>query len=82
MSTAIPQDIRDEVQRMREALRTAVRRSHLVDVPQIEQALGTSGAELRVAQVFRVLHAIGVEPWRFFLALREAEEGQGEHDAA
>ncbi len=91
MSTAIPQDVRDEVRRMREALRTAVRRS-LLSESQIEQAAGMGDgdlnvlfagrAELRVAHVFRILHAIGVEPWRFFLALRAAEDGQGKHDAA
>lgn len=64
---------------MGEALRTAVRRSALGDA-QIERALGigdgalnillAAGAELRVAHVFRILHAIGIEPWRFFLELR------------
>lgn len=91
MPTAIPHDIRNEVQRMREALRTAVRRSRR-DVAEIEQDLGMAagglrvllrgGTELRVAHVFRILRAIGVEPWRFFLELRAAEDGQGRHDAA
>lgn len=81
MPTAIPQDIRDDVRRMREALQTAVRRSGL-EVPRIEQALGRGGDELRVAEVFRILRAIGVEPWRFFLELRAAEEASGKHHAA
>jgi hypothetical protein len=66
---------------MREALRIAVRRSGL-EVSQIEQELGMGGGELRVAEVFRILRAIGVEPWRFFLELRAAEKAPGKHHAA
>lgn len=91
MPTAMPQDIRDEVRRMREALRTAVRRGPLDDA-QIERALGMGAGdldilfagktELRVAHVFRILNAIGLEPWRFFLELRVGRNGQGTHGAA
>ena len=91
MPTTIPRDIRDDVQRMREALRAVVRTS-LLSESQIEQAAGldegalkvlwTGRAELRVAQVFRVLRATETEPWRFFLELRVAEGREGQHDAA
>lgn len=73
-----PEDLRDEVDRMREALRRAVRESSLSD-SRIEQALGlragelsallTGKADLRVAHVFRILKVIGMEPWRLFLEL-------------
>jgi hypothetical protein len=91
MPTAIPRDIRDDVHRMREALRTVVRTSLLSEL-QIEQAAGldegalkvlfAGRAELQVAHVFRILRAIGTEPWSFFLELRAAEEREGKHDAA
>lgn len=91
MATPIPREIRDEVERMRDALRAAVRRSRLSE-PEIEQRAGLGDgelkdllgrrAELRVAQVFHILYAIEIEPWSFFQELREAEEGQGRHDAA
>jgi transcriptional regulator with XRE-family HTH domain len=87
----LPPDIRDEVRRMREALRTAVRNSRLSHA-QVEEALGMCGGylsvifagkvELRVAHVFRILKVIGVEPWKFFLALRPDEGQAGEPDAA
>lgn len=78
---------RDEIA----TLRTAVRRSALGDA-QIEQALGLGAGdlnvlfagqvELRVAHVFRILRAIGLEPWKFFLELRAGRNGQGTHGAA
>jgi len=85
-------DVLDEVQRMREALRTAALGSSL-SYSDIEQALGMCGGylsvifagkvELRVAHVFGILKVIGVEPWRFFLNLLEAEDRRaGEHHAA
>lgn len=73
-----PEDVRDEMDRMREALRRAVRESHLSD-SRIEQALGlrsgglnailTGKADLRVSHVFRILKVIGMDPWRLFLQL-------------
>jgi hypothetical protein len=92
MPTALPQAVRDDVRRMREALRTAARQSRL-SYSQIEEALGMCGGylsvifagkvELRVAHVFGILRAIGAEPRQFFVELRAAEEGQGgEHHAA
>jgi hypothetical protein len=89
---ALPQDVREDVRRMREALRTAARQSGL-SYWRIEEALGMCGGylnvifagkvELRVAHVFGILRAIGAEPRRFFLELRAAEERRGSgHDAA
>ena len=91
MPTVIPSDIRDEVERMRGLLQATVRRS-LLSGSEIEQmaglgdgeleALFAGRAELRVAHVFRILRAIGIEPWSFFLKLGASEGVQGKHDAA
>lgn len=91
MATELPPDIRDEVRRMKEALRTAVRNSRL-SYAQVEEALGmcdgylsvifAGKVELRVAHVFGVLAVIGIEPWSFFLELRPDEGQAGEPDAA
>lgn len=91
MSTERPPDVRDEVHRMRELLRTSVRNSRL-SYAQVEEALGMCAGylsvifagkvELRVAHVFGILKAIGREPRTFFLDLQAAEEQAGEHDAA
>jgi len=90
MPMTIPRDIRDEVERMRRLLRAVVRRS-LLSESEIERLAGlrdgelevlfAGRTELRVAHVFCILRAIGIEPWKFFLDLR-AEDGQGKHDAA
>lgn len=83
MSRAIPpQDVRDEVQRMREALRAAARGNRLSHA-QIEEALGMSAGslnviftgkiELRVAHVFGILRAIGCPSWKFFRDLQRSE---------
>lgn len=91
MATELPPDIRDEVHRMREALRTSVRISRL-SYAQVEEALDmcdgylsvifAGKVELRVAHVFGILKAIGIEPWKFFLELQPDEGQAGEHDAA
>lgn len=82
----LSQDVREDVRRVREALRAAARQSRLSYL-QIEEALGMCGGylsvifagkvELRVAHVFGILRAIGVEPRQFFLELRAAEKGEG-----
>ncbi len=82
MLTEVPSDVRDEIRRMREALRTAVRNSRLGHA-QVEDALGLCAGhlsvifagkvELRVSHVFGILKAIGREPWTFFLELQVAE---------
>lgn len=80
MQPEVPDDIRDEVRWMREALRAAVRESPL-SYAQVAERLGlyegylnvlfAGKVELRVAHVFGILRAIGMEPWHFFLKLQQ-----------
>ncbi|HKH48144.1 MAG TPA: hypothetical protein VKM72_26090 [Thermoanaerobaculia bacterium] len=80
MKTELPDDIRGDVQRMREILCRVVQRSHLSPA-QIEQGLHVrkgfldhlfaGRSELQVAHVYRILRLTGVDPWRFFLTLFE-----------
>ena len=83
MPPVFPQEVRDEVDRMREALRTAALRSRL-SYGKIEEALNMSDgyltvifsgkAQLRVSHVFGILKVIGTSPWEFFAELAPAEE--------
>ena len=89
MPAEIPPDVRNEVERMRETLRAVARESRL-SYAQIGEKLGlregylnvifSGKVELRVAHVFGILRALGMEPWQFFLRLVAAEGG--EHGAA
>jgi len=91
MSTDIPPDVREEVDRMRQALRATVRNSRLSD-EEVEESLGLRAGflnvvfsgkdELRVAHVFGILKAIGCEPRAFFCELQRGRGQAGEPDAA
>jgi len=82
MKTSLPDDVRGDVQRMRELLRWVVQRSHL-SPSQIEQALRmkrgfldlffAGKVELQVGHVFRILRLTGTDPWQFFLTLFELQ---------
>jgi hypothetical protein len=85
MPPLFPQDVRNDVDRMREALRGRLSYS------QIEEALSMCGGylsvilsgevELRVSHVFGILKVIGMSPWDFFADLAPAE-GRPEGRAA
>lgn len=87
MAPVCPQEVQDEVDRMREALRAAALRSPLT-YRKIEEALNMSygyltvifsgKAQLRVSHVFGILKAIGMSPWDFFAeAYFRQEVGRG-----
>lgn len=76
--TSASQDVRDEIDRMREALRVELAksfRSHAEVEREVRLGTGELGAilsgetELEVAHLFRILRAIGVPPRRFFAEL-------------
>lgn len=83
MPPVFPRDVRDDVDRMREALRTAALHS-LLSYSQIEEALNmcagyltvifSGKVELRVSHVFGILKVIGASPWGFFAELASTEE--------
>lgn len=82
------QEVRGEVERMREALRAEIGRRNPSSA-EVERQVGLPAGgldallagevELGVAHLFRILHALGVPPSRFFvkLYLRSAEGTQG-----
>lgn len=85
MPPRFPEDVREEVHRMREALRAAVLASPLSSAQVEEELHMCAGSlsvifegkvELRVTHVFAILRVIGIHPWGFFLELlpRSAHE--------
>lgn len=78
----LPEDIRADVQRMRELLRFVVEQSPLPPA-QIELVLGVrrgflkdllaGRAELKVGHLFRILRLTETEPSKFFLKLFELQ---------